>query len=69
MTLDNLLTLSAITIQFTMNNNVLGTEKNQRTKYCWCRLDSVTSDPLIKLLLHTAQCKQRPKMIISHLIQ
>jgi len=60
MTFENRLTLSVITVRFPINN-LLGTEKNLRTKCCWCRLNSVTSDLLIKLLLHTTQCKQRPK--------
>ena len=60
MTFENRLTLSAITVRFILNN-LLGAEKNLKTKYCWCRLNSVTSDLLIKLLLHTTQYKQRPK--------
>ena len=60
MTFENRLTLSAVTVRFTINN-LLGAEKNLRTKCCWCRLNSVTSDLLITLLLHTTQRKQRPK--------
>lgn len=62
MTFENRLTLSAITVRFTINN-LLGIEKNLRTKCCWCRLNSVTSDLLIKLLLHKTQSKQRRKNV------